>query len=100
MISLSRRELLKSSIAAATAAVAGIPVSAAALAQASAAEAGWKWDKGVCRMCGTGCGIQVATAGGKVVATKGDPASPVNRGLNCIKGYYNGKMMYGADRLS
>ncbi len=100
MTSLTRRELLKSSIAATTAAAAGLPLSQAALAQAAAAEAGWKWDKGVCRMCGTGCGIQVATAGGKVVATKGDPDAPVNRGLNCIKGYFNGKMAYGADRLT
>jgi nitrate reductase NapA len=100
MTSLSRRELLKHSIATTTAAAAGFTVSEAARAQAAAAEAGWKWDKGVCRMCGTGCGIQVATAGGRVVATKGDPDAPVNRGLNCIKGYFNGKMMYGADRLT
>ena len=100
MTSLTRRELLKSSIAATTAAAAGLPLSQAALAQGAAAEAGWTWDKGVCRMCGTGCGIQVATAGGRVVATKGDPDAPVNRGLNCIKGYFNGKMMYGADRLT
>ncbi|GAB1465274.1 hypothetical protein MASR2M54_07740 [Aliarcobacter cryaerophilus] len=36
---------------------------------------------------------------GKIVAVKGDPAAPVNRGLNCIKGYFNAKIMYGADRL-
>jgi nitrate reductase NapA len=100
MTSLSRRELLKSSIAATTAAAAGLPVSTTALAQGSPAEAGWQWDKGVCRMCGTGCGIQVATKGGKVMATKGDPDAPVNRGLNCIKGYFNGKIAYGADRLT
>jgi nitrate reductase NapA len=100
MTSLTRRELLKSSVATATAAAIGLPVSEAARAQAAAAEAGWQWDKGVCRMCGTGCGIQVATKDGRVVATKGDPAAPVNRGLNCIKGYFNGKMMYGADRLT
>jgi nitrate reductase NapA len=100
MTSLSRRELLKSSVATTTAATAGLVVSETARAQAAAAEAGWKWDKGVCRMCGTGCGIQVATQDGRVVATKGDPDAPVNRGLNCIKGYFNGKMMYGADRLT
>ena len=100
MTSLSRRELLKSSIAASTAAAAGLPLAGTALAQGGAADAGWKWDKGVCRMCGTGCGIQVATVAGRVVATKGDPDAPVNRGLNCIKGYFNGKMMYGADRLT
>ncbi|HHH43908.1 MAG TPA: nitrate reductase catalytic subunit NapA, partial [Gammaproteobacteria bacterium] len=29
-----------------------------------------------------------------------DPDAPVNRGLNCIKGYFNGKIMYGKDRLT
>jgi nitrate reductase NapA len=33
------------------------------------------------------------------VATQGDPDAPVNRGLNCIKGYFLSKIMYGADRL-
>ena len=41
----------------------------------------------------------LATKEGKIVAVKGDPAAPVNRGLNCIKGYFNAKIMYGADRL-
>ncbi|HQY47955.1 MAG TPA: twin-arginine translocation signal domain-containing protein, partial [Usitatibacteraceae bacterium] len=97
MTSLTRRAFLKSGVAASAAATVGLPVSQAVLAQAKAAEAGWTWDKGVCRFCGTGCGIQVATHNGKVVATKGDPDAPVNRGLNCIKGYFNGKILYGAD---
>ncbi len=42
----------------------------------------------------------MATKNGKIVAVKGDPAAPVNRGLNCIKGYFNAKIMYGADRLT
>jgi nitrate reductase NapA len=33
------------------------------------------------------------------VATQGDPDAPVNRGLNCIKGYFLSKIMYGSDRL-
>jgi nitrate reductase NapA len=41
----------------------------------------------------------LATKNGKIVAVKGDPAAPVNRGLNCIKGYFNAKIMYGSDRL-
>lgn len=100
MTSLSRREFIKTSIAATTAATVGLPVTKAALAQASAAEAGWKWDKGVCRFCGTGCGEQIATFNGKIVAIKGDPDAPVNRGLNCIKGYFNGRILYGEDRLT
>ena len=68
-------------------------------AKANEAEGNWRWDKAACRFCGTGCGIMLATKGGKIVAVKGDPAAPVNRGLNCIKGYFNAKIMYGADRL-
>ena len=33
------------------------------------------------------------------VATQGDPDAPVNRGLNCIKGYFLSKIMYGQDRV-
>lgn len=74
-------------------------------AQAQDAQKQWKWDKSVCRFCGTGCGIMIATqkdANGqsKIVAIKGDPEAPVNRGLNCIKGYFCAKIMYGADRLT
>ena len=97
---IDRRDFIKSGIAASTALAVGLPVSQDAAAQAKSAEAGIAWDKGVCRFCGTGCGILVGTQGGKVVATKGDPDAPVNRGLNCIKGYFNGKILYGADRLT
>ncbi len=100
MTSLTRRDFMKTGIAAATAATVGLPVTREALAQARAAEAGWTWDKGVCRFCGTGCGIQIATKGGQIVAVKGDPDAPVNRGLNCIKGYFNGRILYGQDRLT
>ncbi len=98
-MSLSRRDFLKSSAAASAAAAIGMTVPADLQAQANAAEGGWRWDKAACRFCGTGCGIMLATKEGKIVAVKGDPAAPVNRGLNCIKGYFNAKIMYGADRL-
>lgn len=94
----SRRDVLKASAAAATAAAAGITLPAGAEAQWRAPD-GITWDKGVCRFCGTGCGVLVGTKGGKVVATQGDPDAPVNRGLNCIKGYFLSKIMYGEDRL-
>jgi nitrate reductase (cytochrome) len=42
----------------------------------------------------------VATKDGRIVATKGDPDAPVNKGLNCVKGYFNGKINYGKDRLT
>ncbi|MDD5388657.1 MAG: nitrate reductase catalytic subunit NapA [Gallionellaceae bacterium] len=97
---LSRRDFLKNSVAGATAATVGLPLSKQAEAAVKAGEAGWQWDKGVCRFCGTGCGIMIATEGGRIVATKGDPDAPVNKGLNCIKGYFNGKINYGKDRLT
>ena len=97
---LSRREFIKSSVAASTAATVGLPISKLAEAAAAEVEKDWQWDKSVCRFCGTGCGIMVATKDGRIVATKGDPNAPVNKGLNCIKGYFNGKIMYGKDRLT
>ena len=98
-MALSRRDFLKSSAAASAAAAVGMNVPTQLQAAAKNAEGGWRWDKAACRFCGTGCGIMLATKGGKIVAVKGDPAAPVNRGLNCIKGYFNAKIMYGADRL-
>ena len=96
---MNRRDFLKSSAAAAAASAVGITVPSEVQAAAAKGEEGWRWDKAPCRFCGTGCGIMLATKDGKIVAVKGDPAAPVNRGLNCIKGYFNAKIMYGADRL-
>ena len=98
-MALSRRDFLKSSAAASAATAIGMSVPVEVQAAAAKAEENWRWDKAACRFCGTGCGIMLATKGGKIVAVKGDPAAPVNRGLNCIKGYFNAKIMYGADRL-
>ena len=96
---VSRRDFLKSSIAASAATAVGMSVPSELKANEEATQNKWRWDKSVCRFCGTGCGIMVATKDKKIVAVKGDPAAPVNRGLNCIKGYFNAKIMYGADRL-
>ena len=98
-MSISRRDFLKSTAAAAAAGAVGITVPSEVEAAAAKGEEGWRWDKAACRFCGTGCGIMLATKNGKIVAVKGDPAAPVNRGLNCIKGYFNAKIMYGEDRL-
>ncbi|MGE4281983.1 MAG: nitrate reductase catalytic subunit NapA, partial [Magnetospirillum sp.] len=95
-MSLNRRDFIKANAAAATAAAAGISLPAAA----QPAKANIRWDKGACRFCGTGCGVLVGVQDGRVVATQGDPDAPVNRGLNCIKGYFLSKIMYGQDRLT
>ncbi len=38
-----------------------------------------------CPYCGTGCGLIAEVNGGRVVAVKGDPLHPVNRGATCRK---------------
>ena len=88
-MSLNRRDFLKNAAAASAAAAVGIAVPSNLEASSNEAQKDWRWDKAACRFCGTGCGIMLATKGGKIVAVKGDPAAPVNRGLNCIKGYFN-----------
>ncbi|MBR9786537.1 MAG: periplasmic nitrate reductase subunit alpha [Vibrionaceae bacterium] len=98
---MTRRAFVKANAAASAAAVAGItlPASAANLI-ASSDQSKITWDKAPCRFCGTGCSVLVGTQNGKVVATQGDPEAPVNKGLNCIKGYFLSKIMYGQDRLT
>ncbi len=103
MSGVKRREFLRASMAATAAAAVGMHLPGSVQAQMlgyAGKNDGWQWDKGVCRFCGVGCGIQLATKDGRVVAVKGDPQSPVNRGLTCIKGYFNAKIMYGKDRLT
>jgi nitrate reductase (cytochrome) len=97
---LTRREFIKANAVVAAAGVAGMAVPGAlAIAQANVKD-GVRWDKGVCRYCGTGCGVLVGVKDGRVVATQGDPDAPVNKGLACIKGYFLAKIMYGKDRLT
>ncbi|MFH1806908.1 MAG: nitrate reductase catalytic subunit NapA [Pseudomonadota bacterium] len=98
---ISRRDALKAQAAAVAMAAAGLPASA--LAQnlvTRAEETELKWSKAPCRFCGTGCSVMVATKDNHIVATHGDVQSPVNRGLNCVKGYFLSKIMYGRDRLT
>ena len=99
-MNMDRREFIKANAAAATAAVAGLSLPASVAAVTAANPTAVRWDKAPCRFCGTGCSVLVGTQAGRVVATQGDPDAPVNRGLNCIKGYFLSKIMYGADRLT
>ena len=98
---LRRRDFMKAQAAAAAAAVAGIATpGAAANLVTDTAKTELKWSKAPCRFCGTGCGVMVATKAGRLVATHGDAKAEVNRGLNCVKGYFLSKIMYGKDRLT
>ena len=97
-MSINRRDFIKTQAIAAAAASAGMSLPLTAVAQEAGAAV--RWDKAPCRFCGTGCSVLVGVQNGRVVATQGDPDSPVNRGLNCIKGYFLSKIMYGTDGLT
>ena len=97
---VTRRDLIKAQAVSAAATVIGISVPGAQALAQTGAQDGVRWDKGVCRFCGTGCGVLIGTKDNKIVATQGDPDAPVNKGLNCIKGYFLSKIMYGKDRLT
>ena len=99
-MTINRRDFIKTQAIAAAAASAGISVPALAAPAKDSGSTAVRWDKGVCRFCGTGCSVLVGVQNGRVVATQGDPDSEVNRGLNCIKGYFLSKIMYGEDRLT
>jgi nitrate reductase (cytochrome) len=99
--SADRRTFLKR-IAALSAAAAGTTVlpfgSGANATVATQRELVWK--KAPCRLCGVGCGLLVGIQNGRAVAVKGDPDSPVSRGLACVKGYHSVQALYGEDRIT
>ncbi|TKW66077.1 MAG: periplasmic nitrate reductase subunit alpha [Paracoccus denitrificans] len=98
---VTRRDLLKAQAAAVAASAAGLSLPAAAQPVEGGVDAlEIKWSKAPCRFCGTGCGVMVGVKEGRVVATHGDMQAEVNRGLNCVKGYFLSKIMYGRDRLT
>ena len=96
----TRREVLKLQAAAVAAAAAGIGPAEAQPIPGGVGSLEIAWSKAPCRFCGTGCGVMVGVKDGKVVATHGDVKAEVNRGLNCVKGYFLSKIMYGQDRLT
>ncbi|NKI94192.1 periplasmic nitrate reductase subunit alpha [Rhizobacter sp. SG703] len=95
---IARRDFIRQTAAASAAAVAGLPLPGLTATPTDNAEL--KWSKAPCRFCGTGCGVTVAVKDNRVVATHGDLEAEVNKGLNCVKGYFLSKIMYGEDRLT
>ena len=97
----NRRDFLRDTAVAGSAGVAALPaVSVAANIVTDASRTQLQWSKAPCRFCGVGCGVNVAVKDGKVVATHGDTQAEVNRGINCVKGYFLSKILYGEDRLT
>ncbi|WP_257385339.1 periplasmic nitrate reductase subunit alpha [Tahibacter caeni] len=97
----TRRDFIRQSALATAAAAAGLPLPGGASNLVTEGDlTTLKWDKAPCRYCGTGCGVNVAVKDGRVVATHGDVHAEVNRGINCVKGYFLSKVLYGSDRLT
>jgi nitrate reductase (cytochrome) len=99
-----RRTFLKniarlSALAAAAALIPGILFAAEQEAGLPADE-DIRWQKAPCRFCGVGCGLLIGIQNGKAIGVKGDPRSPVNKGLACVKGYHSVMALYGKDRLT
>jgi len=56
--------------------------------------------KTVCPYCGTGCEIYLGVRGGRVVSSRGNEASPVNRGRLCVKGRFGHEFIHHSGRLT
>ena len=104
---ISRRAFVKATaVALASAAAAGSLASMTGCAGggsgSTGAASGGEGQKhtAVCRFCGCGCGVICEVKDGKLVSVTGDPENLSNKGLNCVKGYYLGKILYGDDRLT
>lgn len=98
-MAIVRRDFIRNTAAATAAMVAGVPLPGGAQ-PASPHDPNVKWSKAPCRFCGTGCGVTVGVKDNRVIATHGDVQAEVNKGLNCVKGYFLSKIMYGEDRLT
>jgi formate dehydrogenase major subunit len=56
--------------------------------------------KTVCPFCGCGCGLLLGVRDNRIVSSKGDLRSPVNKGRLCVKGRFGYKFINHPDRLT
>ncbi len=92
---ITRREFLKCTAASSAFMAIGVPFSFAAAKEKNVDH----WVKGVCRFCGTGCGVMVGVKDTKVVTVKGDPNNH-NAGFLCLKGALMTPIIYSKDRVT
>ena len=69
-MAISRRNFIKNAAAASAFLALGVAPKAMAAGPGDKVD---NWVKGVCRYCGTGCGVMVGVSNGKVITVKGDP---------------------------
>jgi len=94
-MNITRREFLKATAASSAMMAIGAPFAFAASTDKSVD----KWVKGVCRFCGTGCGVMVGVKDKKVVTVKGDPNNH-NAGFLCLKGALMPPIIYHKTRIT
>ncbi len=96
---LSRREFIKRTAALTAASYVGmnLPLKEENRAQASDVDG---WHRGVCRLCGTGCRVELGVKGGKAVALRGVTGSRTNMGYLCMKGMLFYRLMGHPERLT
>ncbi|MFH1848157.1 MAG: formate dehydrogenase subunit alpha [Candidatus Omnitrophota bacterium] len=56
--------------------------------------------KTTCTYCGVGCGIYLGVKDDKLVSSRGDAESPVNKGSLCVKGRFGYDFVNHPDRLT
>lgn len=54
----------------------------------------------ICPFCGTGCGINLHVAKGKVIGVTPDWTAPANEGALCVKGQFGIDFIHSPDRLT
>ena len=59
-----------------------------------------RWVKTTCGYCSVGCGMLAGERGGRIVAVRGDPDHPVNRGRLCPKGLSEHHTLTAPGRLT
>lgn len=102
-LEITRRNLLKSGLAAG--AVAALGTAGAAPALAAATEDAWyrqgqiKTTYTVCDMCPWRCGVKVLSVDGVVRKIEGNENDPKSRGMLCARGQGGVSFMYDPDRL-
>ncbi len=98
-MSLSRRDFIKNTAALTAASYIGMNLPfAVGNAEASNVVS---WHRGTCRLCGTGCRVQLGlNAEGKPIALRGEPDSRTNYGYLCMKGMMFYKIMTHPERLT
>ncbi|MFW5906182.1 MAG: molybdopterin-dependent oxidoreductase, partial [Desulfobia sp.] len=96
----TRRQFIKRTAALSAASYAGLNLPFTAEKSLTEAAEKNSWHRGTCRLCGTGCRVELQVKNGKAVALRGVKDSRTNYGYLCMKGMLFYKLMDHPDRLT